>query len=323
MLSIQEAREKLPEKFMENIYQMFSPGTVDKIVAGMISDRYTTLRVNTIKYNIQDLMRYLKEKNIKFERVLWYSDALVIKNVKEKEIQKLDIYEKGYIYIQSLPSMVPTIVLNPKAGEKVLDLTAAPGSKTTQIAAAMNNNGQIIANELDKIRCERLKYNVNTQGASIVEVINGRGELLGKEYENYFDKVLLDAPCSGEGRFDARNVITYKNWSEKTVRDLAKLQKKLFKSAYTALKQGGVMVYSTCTLNKEENEKVLEWALENLSIKLLDINIEIKDAIPAFSSEKNSSITKAIRILPSKTMEGFFVAKLQKMCQGGRRFLTH
>lgn len=229
MLSIQEAREKLPEKFMENMYKMFSPGTVDKIVAGMISDRYTTLRVNTIKYNIQDLMRYFKENNIKFERVLWYDDALIIKNVREKDIQKLDIYEKGYIYIQSLPSMVPAIVLNPKEGEKVLDLTAAPGSKTTQMAATMNNKGQIIANELDKIRCERLKYNVNIQGASIVEVLNGRGELLGKEYENYFDKVLLDAPCSGEGRFDARSVVTYKNWSEKTVRDLTKLQKNCLK----------------------------------------------------------------------------------------------
>ena len=249
MISIQEARERLPEKFMDNLYEMFSPGTVDKIVAGMINDRYTTLRVNTIKYNIQDLMKYFKEENIKFERVFWYNDALILKNVKEKDVQKLDIYEKGYIYLQSLPSMIPPIVLKPNEGEKVLDLTAAPGSKTTQIAALMNNKGYILANELDKIRCERLKYNVNTQGSTIIDVVNGRGELLGREHENYFDKVLLDAPCSGEGRFDASSAITYKNWSERTVRDLAKLQKKLFKSAYTALKQGGVMVYSTCTLN--------------------------------------------------------------------------
>ena len=262
MISIQEARERLPEKFMDNLYEMFSPGTVDKIVAGMINDRYTTLRVNTIKYNIQDLMKYFKEENIKFERVFWYNDALILKNVKEKDVQKLDIYEKGYIYLQSLPSMIPPIVLKPNEGEKVLDLTAAPGSKTTQIAALMNNKGYILANELDKIRCERLKYNVNTQGSTIIDVVNGRGELLGREHENYFDKVLLDAPCSGEGRFDASSAITYKNWSERTVRDLAKLQKKLFKSAYTALKQGGVMVYSTCTLNKEENEMVLQWALE-------------------------------------------------------------
>ena len=222
MISIQEARERLPEKFMDNLYEMFSPGTVDKIVAGMINDRYTTLRVNTIKYNIQDLMKYFKEENIKFERVFWYNDALILKNVKEKDVQKLDIYEKGYIYLQSLPSMIPPIVLKPNEGEKVLDLTAAPGSKTTQIAALMNNKGYILANELDKIRCERLKYNVNTQGSTIIDVVNGRGELLGREHENYFDKVLLDAPCSGEGRFDASSAITYKNWSERTVRDLAK-----------------------------------------------------------------------------------------------------
>ena len=211
MISIQEARERLPEKFMDNLYEMFSPGTVDKIVAGMINDRYTTLRVNTIKYNIQDLMKYFKEENIKFERVFWYNDALILKNVKEKDVQKLDIYEKGYIYLQSLPSMIPPIVLKPNEGEKVLDLTAAPGSKTTQIAALMNNKGYILANELDKIRCERLKYNVNTQGSTIIDVVNGRGELLGREHENYFDKVLLDAPCSGEGRFDASSAITYKN----------------------------------------------------------------------------------------------------------------
>lgn len=229
MISIQEARERLPEKFMDNLYEMFSPGTVDKIVAGMINDRYTTLRVNTIKYNIQDLMKYFKEENIKFERVFWYNDALILKNVKEKDVQKLDIYEKGYIYLQSLPSMIPPIVLKPNEGEKVLDLTAAPGSKTTQIAALMNNKGYILANELDKIRCERLKYNVNTQGSTIIDVVNGRGELLGREHENYFDKVLLDAPCSGEGRFDASSAITYKNWSEKTVRDLAKLQKNYLK----------------------------------------------------------------------------------------------
>ena len=111
MISIQEARERLQEKFMDNLYEMFSPGTVDKIVAGMINDRYTTLRVNTIKYNIQDLMKYFKEENIKFERVFWYNDALILKNVKEKDVQKLDIYEKGYIYLQSLPSMIPPIVL--------------------------------------------------------------------------------------------------------------------------------------------------------------------------------------------------------------------
>ena len=312
MLSIVDLKRKLPRDFVDELYEQYTPITVDKILTGMLGERNTTLRVNSIKYNIQELMKYLREKNIKFERVSWYNDALIIKNANEKEIQKLDIYEKGYIYLQSLSSMVPPLVLNPKPGEKVLDLTAAPGSKTTQMAVMMKNDGYILANELDKIRCERLQYNVEKQGANIVEVINNRGEKVGEEYQEKFDKVLLDAPCSGEGRFLGNNVGTYRNWSKRTVRELAKLQKKLFESAYTALKPNGMMVYSTCTLNKDENENVLQWAIENFNVKLLDINIDFKEKMQGFNDGLDGSINKAIRILPSKNMEGFFVAKLKK-----------
>ena len=312
MLSILDLKRKLPSDFVDELYEQYTPITVDKILTGMLGERNTTLRVNTIKYNIQELMKYLREKNIKFERVSWYNDALIIKNANEKEIQKLDIYEKGYIYLQSLSSMIPPLVLNPKPGEKVLDLTAAPGSKTTQMAAMMKNDGYILANELDKIRCERLQYNIEKQGANIVEVINNRGEKVGEEYQEQFDKVLLDAPCSGEGRFLGNNVGTYRNWSKRTVRELAKLQKKLFKSAYTALKPNGMMVYSTCTLNKDENENVLQWAIENFNVKLLDINIDFKEKMQGFNDGLDGSINKAIRILPSKNMEGFFVSKLKK-----------
>lgn len=312
MISVSEIKRRLPEKFIDELYEMYSPVTVDKILLGMTDDRYLALRVNTIKYSIYDLMKYFRERNIKFERVSWYSDALVIKNAKEKDIQKLDIYEKGYIYFQSLSSMVPPLALNPKKGEKILDMTAAPGSKTTEMAALMENDGEILANELDKIRCERLKYNVQMQGTDIVTVINRRGEKLGDEYVEAFDKVLLDAPCSGEGRFVATKVQTYRGWSEKTVNDLVKLQKKLFESAYKALKHGGVMVYSTCTINRYENEKLLDWALENFDIQIKNVGLEIKDVIPGDNTGINKDVNKAIKILPSKSMEGFFVSLIYK-----------
>ena len=312
MISISDAKRRLPQEFIQRLYENFSPLTVDKILVGMSDTKLTTLRVNTLKYNIQDLMKYFKEINIKFERVLWYKDALVIKNANEKDIQKLDIYEKGYIYLQSLSSMVPPLILDPKEGDYILDVTAAPGSKTTQMAALMNGKGYILANELDKLRCERLKYNVSNQGADIVEVINGRGEKIGDQYKEKFDKVLLDTPCSGEGRFYVGSVQTYKTWSLKTINDLIKVQKKLFKSAYEALKPGGILVYSTCTINKEENEFILDWALKNLNVKLIDINIKIKDSTSAFNEDIDKTINKAIRILPSKSMEGFFVSKFVK-----------
>ena len=312
MASITEIKNRLPKEFVDNLYTMFSPGVVDNIFRGIAEKRFTTLRVNTLKYNIQDLMKYFKEINIKFERVLWYKDALIIKNATEKDIQKLEIYQKGYIYIQSLSSMVPPLVLAPQEGENVLDLTAAPGSKTTQIASLMNGKGSVLANELDKLRCEKLKYNINSQGANIVKVINGRGEKVGEQYSEKFDKVLLDTPCSGEGRFTIYNVQSYKTWSPKTVNELTKMQKKLFKSAYNALKPKGTLVYSTCTLNKEENEHILDWALNNFNLKLVPLDVNIREAIPAFNNELNKSINNAIRILPSKDMEGFFVAKFIK-----------
>ena len=312
MPSITEIKNRLPEEFVDNLYTMFSPGVVDNIFRGIAEKRYTTIRVNTLKYNIQDLMKYFKEINIKFERILWYKDALIIKNANEKEIQKLDIYKNGYIYLQSLSSMVPPLVLDPKEGECILDVTAAPGSKTTQMAALMNGKGYILANELDKLKCERLKYNVIVQGAKIVEVINGRGEKLGEQYNEKFDKVLLDTPCSGEGRFSIYNVQTYKSWSTRTVKELTKMQKKLFKSAYNALKPNGTLVYSTCTLNKEENECILDWAINNFNIKLVPLNIEIREGIPAFNNGLDKSINNAMRILPSKNMEGFFVSKFIK-----------
>lgn len=312
MLSVLEIKRKLPEKFVEDLYENYSPLTVDKILAGMAGERNTTLRVNRLKSNIQDIMNCLKENGIKFDRVLWYSDALILKEATEKQIQKLDIYENGEIYLQSLSSMIPPLVLNPKENEKVLDLTAAPGSKTTQMAAMMNNKGYILANELDALRCERLKYNVEKQGAAIVTVNNGRGEVIGKKYEAVFDKVLLDAPCSGEGRFLATDARTYRSWSERAVNELAKMQKKLLKSAWQALKPEGEMVYSTCTLNRKENEEVLEWAMQELGTRIEPINLGVKNAVQAISEK--DEIRNAIRILPSKETEGFFVAKLRKLC---------
>ena len=313
MLSILEVKRKLPKEFVNNLYQNYTPLMVDKILSGLSGERMTTVRVNTIKYSVQEFIKYCKEKNIKFERVLWYKDAFIIKNINEKQIQKLDIYEKGYIYLQSLSSMMPPIILDPKKGEKILDLTAAPGSKTTQIATLMENEGYILANELDKIRCERLKYNIQKQGVSIAEIINQRGERLGTQFAESFDKVLLDAPCSGEGRFLANSVKTYRDWSLKTVKELSKLQRKLFKSAYEALKKNGIMVYSTCTLNTDENEEILEWAIQNFNLKMLNIELEIKNTLPIFTEGLNKQIEKSIKIMPSKIQEGFFVAKLQKI----------
>lgn len=313
MVSLIQIKNKLPMDFIEELYKTYTTKVADKILSGMGEKRLTTLRVNTLKYDIEKLMQYFDDKDIIYERVPWYDDALIIKNKTEKQLQELDIYKNGYIYLQSLSSMIPAIVLSPKSNDKVLDLTAAPGSKTTQMASMMKNEGYILANELDKIRCERLKYNVNMQGAEIVEVINGRGEEIGSKYSNTFDKVLLDTPCSGEGRFNISDVSTYKNWSTKQIEDLVNIQKNLFKSAIEALKKDGEMIYSTCTLNKKENEEILNWGLENFNIEILDISLKLKDSIRANSKGLDKQVEKALKVLPNKIQEGFFIAKIKKI----------
>jgi NOL1/NOP2/sun family putative RNA methylase len=310
LASIGDVKKKLPGKFIDNVYKNFPPGIADKVLSGIASERFTTLRANSIKTDIHYVMDNLKENNIKFERVPWYKDALIIKNAKEKDIEKLELYNKGFIYVQNLSSMVPPLILKPSPDEKILDIASSPGSKTTEMAALMNNKGYIMANEIDKIRIEKLKYNIEMQGASIVEVKLGRGEKIGDVYPEFFDRAMVDVPCSGEGRFLLNDARTYRHYNPESIRKLVPVQKKLLASAVKAVKSGGVIVYSTCTLNQEENEEVIEFALNNLNIAIADIDIEISGSVE--NSYGSSEIVKSIRIIPSKYMEGFFVCKMIK-----------
>lgn len=308
MPSVLQAKMKLPVEFIQNLYKNFNEKTADKILLGMQEERFTTLRINTLKTNKEKIKNCLERLKIQYEEVEFYKDALIIKNKKEKELVTLDIYQKGHIYLQSLSSMLPAIILEPQKGENILDLTAAPGSKTTQIGAMMQNEGQIVANEIDKIRYERLKHNIEIQGIKIAEVINKDGREIGKEYKEQFDKVLLDTPCSGEGRFLLNDPKTYNSWSNKLVANLSNLQKSLFESAYKATKKGGTIVYSTCTLNKEENEKIINWAIDKFGLEVQEIDIKLKEGIKVATKGTNN----ALKILPSQRIEGFFVCKLKK-----------
>ena len=310
-MSVTMAKLKLPMEFIQNLYKDFNEKTANKILQGMLEERCTTLRVNTLKTDTNVVKQKLKDLNIDYEEVDFYKDALIIKNKTEKDLEKLEIYKNGEIYLQSLSSMIPPIILNPKPNESVLDLAASPGSKTTQMGCMMENKGYILANEIDKIRCDRLKFNIEMQGIEIAKVCNNDGSKI--DLEDEFDKVLLDVPCSGEGRFLVNKISSYNTWSERQVLELSKLQRSLFESGYKALKKGGTLVYSTCTLNKKENEEIIDWALRNFNLEILDININLKEVVKPISKGFDKNIEKAIRILPSKYMEGFFVCLLKKI----------
>ena len=273
------AKSKLPIDFINELNHDFTERNVDKILTGMSEERYTTFRVNYLKSNEVEVEDELVKNGLEFEKVRitesnFNFNAYVIYNKNEKDLSKLKIYEDGKIYVQSISSMIPPIILRPEPGERVLDMAAAPGSKTTQMAAMMNNEGYILANEIDKFRCEKLKYNVEKQGASIVHIINKDGTQLNNSAKS-FDKILVDAPCSGEGRFIVSNKKTYQHWSLKMQKELVEIQKKLLSNAINLCKINGTILYSTCALSLAENEKVIDWAINNFNIEIEKININI------------------------------------------------
>lgn len=313
MKSFKQLYQKLPPEFIENLSAQYQPKIFEQILSGFMVERPVTLRANRLKTDIRTVMELFRAQNIKHERVGWYQDALIIRNKREKDFETHQLFQEGHIYLQSLSSMIPPLVLAPEPGMKLLDLTAAPGSKTTQLAAFMKNEGYILANELNQIRAERLKFNIERQGASIVEVRVGDGKRPEPYWNEFFDAVLLDAPCSGVGLFEMGHSQTYRGWSLRTVNQLAKEQRKLIETAFRALKPGGILVYSTCTLMREENEANIAWALERFGsqVSLEKIDLIMANAVTQPVKIDNQS-NSALRIIPTELYEGFFIAKLRK-----------
>lgn len=324
-----KAKSKLPMDFINELYNNYSEKNADKILKGMCKERCTTLRVNTLKSTTDEVKRVFDENDVQYEifslvtnevkqnekeeKYSFYNNAFIIKNKKESDLQKLEIYKQGKIYIQSLSSMIPPLILDIKKNDNILDMASAPGSKTTEMAAITNNTGKIIANEIDKIRLEKLNYNIKLQGATNIETINFDGANLYKKFPEKFDKVLLDTPCSGEGRFQIYNQKTYAKWSKSLVNELTEIQKKLIESAIMCCKKGGTIVYSTCTLNKEENEKIIDYALKNFNVKLDEIKINVENKVKGNTKGIDKEISKTLKIIPNENFEGFYLAKLIKL----------
>lgn len=298
---------KLSEFLTNELIKQYGEETYNKIIEGYNQKRFTTLRVNTLKAKVSYICSVLSGNNIEYEKVSWNNEALIIKNANEIDIKELEIYKNGEIYLQSLSSMMPAIILEPKENEDILDMTAAPGGKTTQIAALTNNKANITACEMNTVRADRLKYNVEKQGATSVTVLKEDSRRLNDCFS--FDKILLDAPCSGSGTILLNNERTYKNFSENLVEKTIKSQKDLLKKAIKILKPGHELVYSTCSILKQENENIIKEIIEKGQAEVMPINEEKLKDIPKLKS----NIDGALTVCPNEYYEGFFVAKLRKL----------
>lgn len=252
------------------------------------------VRVNTLKTTRNQLMTVLDNRGIICERIEDVPDGLKI--VNPVNITKTTEFEEGYFFIQDIGSMMVAHVSQPKAGTRVLDLCAAPGSKTTHIAQLMENTGQIIANDVAKEKLHKILENCSRLGISNVKTTNYDGNVFIEEWKEVFDSVIVDAPCSGLGLIRKKPEIRW-NRTRRDIDLLAKLQIEILKNAYKYLKKGGSLVYSTCTLGKKENQEVKE-AFEN----------EHRDMIPVEVSGKSY-----FELYPNvDDCDGFFICKFRK-----------
>lgn len=296
----------IPEFLIEMLNQQYGEKITSKILEGYSQERMVTFRVNTLKTSIEKVEEVLKNNNIEFKKVSWSDVAYIVKNVREDTLKELEIYKNGEIYLQSLSSMLPPIVLEPKENTDILDMCAAPGGKTTELAGLTNNNANITACELNKIRIEKLKYNIEKQGATSVYIMQEDSRRINDFFS--FDNILLDAPCSGSGILNVEDVNLEKTFTEKLIEKSQKSQLELLNKAVKILKQGQEMVYSTCSILNVENEEIVSKILKNNKVEIVPIEFEGKEELPLLPTKIDGTLC----VMPTEFYEGFFIAKIRK-----------
>ncbi|MFH1209333.1 MAG: NOL1/NOP2/sun family putative RNA methylase [archaeon] len=289
------------DKFLEK-YSKYTD--IEEFKEYSLKNLRKSIRTNTLKIGVKELKKRLEEyeNNYNLEQIPWCKEGFFIEG---KAIGNLKEHFLGYFYIQEAASMIPALVLDPKE-ELVLDMCAAPGSKTTQLAVIMKNNGLIVANDIEIKRLKALSLNLQRCGVSNTVMTYMKGYHIKEK----FDKILIDAPCSGTGII-RKSLHTLEIWNQNMLKKLSNDQKRLLVSGFECLNQDGELVYSTCSIDKEENEQVIEFLLEkydNAKLENIDINIKRSEVL-----SDNKELKKCLRIWPQdNNSSGFFVAKIKK-----------
>lgn len=294
------------EKFIERYSKITD---FDKFIEYSLKPKRKAIRVNTIKTDVDEI----KERMHGLKQVPWCNEGFW---VKEGEIAVGNTLEHflGYIYLQEASSMIPPLVLSPKDNDTVLDMCAAPGSKTTQIAAMMNNKGILVANDNGFIRLKPLTINLRRCGVTNCMVTLMEGRFFKEEM---FDKVLVDAPCSGVGTIK-KSLRSVYEWNPNSIKTFAGIQRQLIEAGFNSLREDGTLVYSTCTLEPEEDEGIIDYMInkyDNLKVEKINLNVKSSEPITHFENKEYSpEVKKCLRIWPQDNdTEGFFIAKIKKL----------
>lgn len=302
---------RFPDKFVER-YQSFIPDFAG-FMQSMTTPLRTCLRVNTLKAEPERILTRLKD--LELESLPWYECGFRLKY--QLPLGNRLEHFLGLFYVQEAASMLPPLALGSLPGERVLDVAAAPGSKTTQIAQMMCNSGLIVANDNNRRRIRGLTGNIDRSGTLNAVVTCQPGQVFGKFMPDYFDRILLDAPCSSEGTI-RKSLAALDLWSESMIDRLARTQIGLLVATFRALKPGGVMVYSTCTFAPEEDEGVLDYFFnrtpEASSEPVVLTGLKTRAPLECWRDQQfHPQVRNAVRIMPQDNdTEGFFLCRIRK-----------
>ncbi len=272
-----------------------------------------SFRINTLKAKRDEVLLLLKD--LKIKPLTFYDDGFTYEG--KAKLGNHITHNLGLMYVQEVASMIPVIVLDPQPGEVVLDLCAAPGSKTTQIAQSMKNAGLLIANELSRKRIRGLMFNCKRCGLLNEVIINLHGQRIDRVLPDYFDRILIDAPCSAEGTIRKSKAVLY-HWGLRNIQTMAKIQKGLIVAGFRALRAGGTLLYSTCTIAPEENEGVVAYLLEKFpEAELMPVHIphfRTRSGIIQWQGERfDKKLELCARVLPhDNDTAPFFLARITK-----------
>lgn len=292
-----------PKWMVKSFIAQYGQEKTMEILEGLNKTPKVTVRVNALKASFEDVFEELENEGYDISEGYASPDAIIID--RGSSIEENPAFKEGKIIVQDESAMLVAPILDLEENSIAADICAAPGGKSTHMAELMNNKGKVFSFDLHANKLSRIEDNARRLGIDIIQTEAQDATIFNESLENAFDRILLDVPCSGLGIIRKKPEIKWQK-DLKSLKEIQEIQKKILDNTWKYLKNGGIMVYSTCTLNKNENEEIVRYLLTNN--KDCEVSKIYIGNLPNFSYNIDGTLT----ILPNEYMDGFFIAKLRK-----------